>query len=111
MSIKRKEAEKLWKESYGNRKFAKDFHGNYMWFDGYGNSEYYRYFGGEKIYCGWNIHHILPKSKGGKNNKGNLTCTNIITNTQIADKTTYWLDDKKYQIKKERDVYEIYEII
>ncbi len=112
MKINRKEAEKLWKERYGNRKFAMDFHGNFMWFDAYGDPNFFRYFRGEKIYCGWNIHHILPKGKGGPNTKGNLECTNIITNQLIEDKTTYWLDDKKYQIKKITfNEYEIRELI
>lgn len=107
MKNARKTAERLWKERYGDVKFAKDFHGNYMWYDAYGNQNYYRYFNGEKIYCGWNIHHVFPKSKGGSNDDDNLECTNIVTNTLIADKITYNLDGVIYRVKKQSGRYAI----
>ena len=107
MKITRKLAEQIWLEHYGPCTFARDFHGNYMVFEGYGNPNYYRYFGGEIIYCGWNIHHIRPKSQGGPNAKNNLICTNIITNEMIADKTSFRLDDQNYQVRKTASGYTI----
>ena len=109
--MRKTEAEMIWKERYGNKKLVKDFHGNYMSFEGYGNPNYVCKVNGKKIYSGWNIHHILPKSKGGPNDKGNLECTNIITNQRIADKTTYWLDDKKYQVRKKCNAYVISKLV
>ena len=55
---------------------------------------------GQRIYCGWNVHHILPKTHGGTDAVENLICTNIITNENAADKITYWIDDSQYQVKK-----------
>ena len=71
-----------------------------MAFEGYGDPNYYIYQDGEKIYCGWNIHHILPRSKGGPDDIDNLTCTNITTNDQASNKITYWIDGHKYQVRK-----------
>ena len=107
MKITKEFAQKLWRERYGLSNFATDFCGNYMCFEGYGDPDYYRFFNGEKIYCGWNIHHVLPKSKGGTDDKSNLVCTNIITNMMAADKITYWIDDEKYQVRKNNGGYRI----
>ena len=67
MKINRKNAMRFWEEEFGDVRFAEDFHGNLMCKDGYGDPDYYVYdtdwsFAGQrsKIYCGWNIHHILP---------------------------------------------------
>ena len=77
MKICKSSALRLWGEYYGNVRFAKDFHGNLMCRDGYGDKDYYTYQYGQQIYCGWNIHHILPVANGGTNEKHNLICTNI----------------------------------
>ena len=45
-------------------------------------------------------HHILPKANGGTNAKFNLTCTNIITNEEAGNKTTFVIDDTIYQVRK-----------
>ena len=60
--------------------------------EGYGDPDYYVCDGKERIYCGWNIHHILPKTCGGTNAISNLICTNIATNDESADKITFWID-------------------
>lgn len=100
MRINKKTAMKIWEECFGNSQYANDFHGNFMCKDGYGNRDFYIYYYGKKVYCGWNIHHILPVSKGGTNRKDNLICTNIATNDEAEDKTTYWIDDCLYQVQK-----------
>ena len=112
MEINRTNALKLWDETYGeNALIVKDFHGNYMCRDGYGNKEFYIELNGEKINCGWNIHHMKPKSLGGGNTKDNLICTNISTNEKAGNKTTYWIDGKKYQIKlNEENQCEIWQL-
>ena len=69
MKICRKNALRLWEEYFGNSEFAEDFHGNLMCRDGYGDANFSIYRFGERIYCGWNIHHILPLSCGGTNEK------------------------------------------
>lgn len=100
MKICKSSALHLWDEYYGNICFAEDFHGNLMCRDGYADKNYYIYHYGQQIYCGWNIHHILPVSSGGTNEKHNLICTNIYTNDMAEDKITYWIDDCLYQVQR-----------
>lgn len=64
MKINKKNALKLWEYCYGKKQFAEDFHGYLMCRDGYGNHNFFVCDNGERIYCGWNIHHILPKALG-----------------------------------------------
>ena len=112
MVINRTNALKIWDETYGENAFiVKDFHGNFMCREGYGNKDFYIVLNDEKINCGWNIHHMKPKSLGGKNERDNLICTNFVTNTMAGNKTTYWIDGKKYQIKlnenKECEIWQL----
>lgn len=111
MSATRKKALIVWRMLYGTSRFARDFHGNLMAIEGYGNPNYYIYLNGEKIYCGWNIHHILPRSKGGNDEIENLTCTNIATNFQASNKITYWIDGCKYQVRRFDKSYKICRLI
>ena len=103
MKINKEMALKLWQERYGYNQFAEDFHGNLMCRDGYGDPDYHTRYYGETVYCGWNIHHILPLKRGGNNCKENLICTNIATNEAAADRITYWIDGCLYQVKKASD--------
>lgn len=100
MHINRKNALKVWESMFGDNEYAEDFHGNYMCKYGYGDSNYYVFYNGVKVYCGWNLHHILPKACGGTNKISNLICTNIVTNELAEDKTTFKIDDCIYQVKK-----------
>lgn len=100
MKITRDNAMRLWFQGFGYADFAEDFDGGLMYRNAYGDEEYYIRQNGEKIYCGWNIHHILPVAHGGTNEVHNLICTNIITNDAAGDKITYWIDDNLYQVKK-----------
>ena len=100
MKIDKKHALHLWEEHYGNSTFAEDFHGNLMFRDAFGDPDFFIVEWGKQIYCGWNLHHILPVSHGGTNAKSNLVCTNIATNEEAGDKITYWIDDCLYQVKR-----------
>ena len=80
MKINKCNALRFWEECYGSKQYAEDFHGNLMCKDGYGNNNFSVNYYGQEIYCGWNIHHILPSACGGTNAKSNLLCTNIATN-------------------------------
>lgn len=110
MRINKEHAMKFWYECFGNARFVDDFHGYLMCREGYGNPNYYVVKDGERIYCGWNIHHILPKAMGGTNAKVNLLCTNIATNEEAGDRITYWIDDCLYQVKKTQEGYDIFQI-
>lgn len=108
MRINRENAMKLWERDYGMRYYAEDFHGYLMCKDGYGNPDYYSYVNGRRIYCGWNIHHILPKAHGGNNHESNLVCTNIVTNEEASDKITFWIDDSLYQVRRTETGHDIF---
>lgn len=110
MKINRENALRLWEEYFGNVELAEDFHGNLMCKYAYSDKDYFVCRGGRKIYCGWNIHHILPKANGGTNVKSNLVCTNIDTNRQAEDKVTFWIDDCLYQVRRIPNTRE-YEIV
>lgn len=127
MKINKTTALQLWEKYYGTSLWAKDFHDNLMFRDAYGNDGAWAYPTGfsyslgnnysiacslirNKIYCGWNIHHILPKTNGGTNEKNNLVCTNIIKNEVAEDKTTFWIDDCNYQVQRKPGTSE-YEIV
>ena len=107
MKINRASALRLWEERYGDQRFAVDFHGSLMCREAYGDPNYYvvdqnagRFNLPTRIYCGWNIHHILPVAQGGTNARENLLCTNIATNEAAEDKITFWIDDCLYQVKR-----------
>ena len=110
MRINKKNALRLWEMCFGDNNFAEDFHGYLMCREGYGDPDYYVCDGKERIYCAWNIHHILPKTCGGTNAISNLICTNIATNDEAADKITFWIDDCLYQVKKTEDGHDIFQI-
>ena len=103
MRPSRKVAMDLWNQRYGNRRFAKDFHGNLMFKDAYGDPEFSIVENGERVYCGWNLHHILPSAFGGSNKYANLLCTNIATNEAAGDKITFWIDDDLYQVHRDSE--------
>ena len=110
MKLSRNAAMRLWEQCFGDERFAKDFHGNLMCRDAYGDRDAYIVENGQEIYCGWNLHHILPKALGGSDAFSNLLCTNIITNDETEDKVTFWVDDNLYQVQKIRGQHE-YDIV
>ena len=111
MKNKTKKAQKVWQEEYGNQKLVKDFSGRYMYFDAYNNRNYTHIINGKLEYCGWNIDHILPISKGGKSVKENLQCVNILTNDEKSNKTTSKIAEKYFQVLKTRNKYTMRQII
>lgn len=110
MKINKKNALKLWKNCYGNKQYAEDFHGYLMCKDGYGDPDFFVWENGERVYCGWNIHHIFPKAAGGTNAQSNLLCTNIATNEDAGDRITFWIDDCLYQVQKCEEGYGIFKL-
>ncbi len=100
-------AMQLWRSKYGTREFARDFHGNLMYRDAYGKRDYFIIKNGVRIYCGWNLHHILPKSLGGTNRINNLLCTNFLTNKTAGAKITFWIENCLYQVQKDKNAYRI----
>ena len=102
MKTSRATAMQVWSAFYGDALYAEDFDGGLMYRDAYGDRAYYIFDCGQKIYCGWNLHHILPKSCGGTNIRENLVCTNIITNDAAGNKITFWIEQSLYQVKRNK---------
>lgn len=101
---------KLWGICYGEAVYAEDFHGNLMCRNGCGNPNYYIVEKDERIYCGWNLHHILPGAHGGSKAVSNLLCTNIVANEAAEDRITFWIEGCLYQVQKYNNMeYEIVE--
>lgn len=100
MKISKKNALAIWEKMFGNKEYAEDFDGRFMYKNAYGDRNFFVYDNGVKIYCGWNLHHVLPKSCGGMDDAENLICTNIITNELAKDKVTYLIGDSLYQVRK-----------
>lgn len=110
VKINKKNALRLWEMSFGDARFAEDFHGYLMCRDGYGDPNYYVYDKNRRIYCGWNLHHILPKAFGGTNIISNLLCTNIATNDEAGNKITFWIDDCLYQVQRIEGGHDIFRL-
>ena len=100
MKINKTNALHLWNQSFGNAEYVEDFHGNLMCRNAYGDKKYFITDHKKRIYCGWNVHHILPVSHGGTNAGSNLICTNIATNDAAEDKITFWIDESLYQVQR-----------
>lgn len=100
MSFLSNQAMRLWTQYYGFAICAEDFAGRLMYRDAYGNKAVQIWRNGKMISCGWNIHHILPASRGGSDDDANLICTNISTNEEAGDRITYWIDDGLYQVHR-----------
>ena len=100
MEINEKKAKELFKEIYPSGT-SKDFAGRIMKYDCYNKD------------CegGWNVDHKLPESLGGTDNKGNLQCTNIITNQIKADNITWKDQGNTYQVRKVKGKSKTYEIV
>ena len=92
----------LWNKSFGKSSKAKDFAGREMLKAAYDDR-------GSKY--GWNVDHILPKSKGGKTTESNLICCHIKTNDEKADKfPCFTANGRKFEIIKVQNHYEIREV-
>ncbi len=76
MDLNRETAMRLWNKSFGKETKVKDFAGRTIAKGAYNdrNSEF-----------GWNVDHILPRSKGGATADHNLVCCHIKTNDEKSD--------------------------
>jgi hypothetical protein len=118
MKINKKTALAIWEEAYGNSEAVQDFSGRWMVKDAYGERDAEEELAdftndghdeGTYINVGWDVHHILPISKGGASVGGNLLCVNAETNQEAGDKTTFWANGSLFQIR--RDVEDGYYLL
>ena len=87
----------FWKHEFGDSLVGYDFAGQEVRFGSHNQrgSQY-----------GWDRDHILPLSKGGKDNFANLQIVNMATNAERANKMTFWIDETLYQVKKVTNLYD-----
>ncbi len=74
----------FWEHEFGSKEIAYDFSGLEVHKCAYGQS-------GSRF--GWNVDHILPKSRGGTDDFNNLQITHMNTNAERGNRLTFWLDD------------------
>ncbi len=99
MDLNKETASRLWVKQFGKKQKAVDFSGRTIARAAYNdrNSEY-----------GWNVDHILPKSRGGKTADHNLICCHILTNDEKADKfPCFKANEKEFEIQNRQNHYEI----
>jgi hypothetical protein len=67
-------AMKLWEQTCGNAERARDYRGREIMKGAYGQH-------GSKY--GWDVHHKIPKSKGGTDAFDNLQIVHVITHDEM----------------------------
>ncbi|MDY0276762.1 MAG: HNH endonuclease domain-containing protein [Acholeplasma sp.] len=80
----------LWNHFFRNN-VAHDFSGRKMIKEHYGRHD---------LPTGWDIDHIIPKSKKNINSIDNLLIVNCETNAEKADKNTFYANGILFQVKK-----------
>lgn len=99
VEISRELAMSMWTKRYGKATKVTDFSGREIDKSAYDQR-------GSKY--GWNLDHILPKSRGGKDTESNLICCHILTNDEKADKfPCFTANGKQFEIVKVENHYEI----
>lgn len=99
MDLNKETASRLWVQQFGKKQKAIDFAGREIAKAAYNdrNSNF-----------GWNVDHILPRSRGGKTADHNLICCHILTNDEKADKfPCFKANAKEFEIQKRQNHYEI----
>jgi len=89
----------FWSRELGDMTEAEDFAGYCI------NKGAYR---DENSNYGWDIDHIQPLSKGGNDTDDNKQIVSIYVNREKADKTTFAINDERYQIHKTTKVHSDY---
>jgi hypothetical protein len=89
-------SEQFWEEELGNRNEFHDFSGRLVRKNEYGvRSEY-----------GWTIDHILPLAMNGSDRRENAQITHFKTNEEKADKNTFEVNGKFFQVKKIKNLFD-----
>lgn len=99
MELNRKTAMDLWNKQFGKTDKAVDYAGREILKAAYDDrgSAY-----------GWNVDHILPKSRGGKTAEHNLICCHMETNSEKTNKfPCFTANDTRFEIRKVQNHYEI----
>lgn len=99
MDLNRETAMRLWNRTFGKETKVQDFAGRTIVKGAYNdrNSDF-----------GWNVDHILPRSKGGVTADHNLVCCHVQTNDEKANKfPCFTANGIAFEIIKVQNHYEI----
>ena len=100
-------AMKLWKDVFGDQKWAVDCYGTWMYRDDYGKTDVLRVRPGgngkQYNYC-WNVDHIRPESDFASEEKAtfwnNLEPVQISNNSAKSNSLSYSINGVRYQVVK-----------
>ena len=111
-------AKKFWEHEFGSSDVGYDFAGREVRKGAHGKEQ-----DGSRYL--WNIDHILPVSMGGNNDLNNLQITRLDTNSERANRMSFWINDvldangnsfqvsyqvkRKSRITEDDDVADIYD--
>ena len=91
--------DEFWEHEFGNSTYERDFAGRQIMKRAYKDGSQYE----------WDLDHILPlssKKEGKPDNINNWLIIHVETNREKADKNPFIIGNKKYQIKKIKNLYE-----
>lgn len=95
MQMDRKNALKIWEETFGHAVEASDFSGRKINKSAYGQ---------RSSKFGWVVALLLPKSEGGRETKDNYICLHIDSAAEKGDDFPFFnVCDKKYRLTNEND--------
>jgi hypothetical protein len=110
VKINTKHALELWHEIFRDKEYERDFACSPICRSHYNDrnaTTVFEFNDGKKTheinyYTGWNLHHVLPLSKGGTDDAENLDIVNIRNHDLIGDKTSFVIDGTTYQVVREK---------
>jgi hypothetical protein len=91
--------DEFWEHEFGNSQYERDFTGRQIRKSSYKDGSVYE----------WDREHILPldfKKKGKPDNINNWQISHVETNRAKANNNPFIIGNKKYQIKKVKNLYE-----
>jgi hypothetical protein len=94
---------KLWKDVFGTNLWAIDCFGTWIYRDDYGNTNTTRIRpngNGKRYNYGWNIDHIFPISRNGKDAMNNYEPMHHVNNRNKSDDLSFKIGDIPYRIVK-----------
>lgn len=94
-------AYKLWKDVFGTNLWVQDCFGTWIFRDDYGDTSTLRIRpsgNGNRYNYGWDVDHIFPLSKNGKDVMNNYEPMHHINNKEKADNLNFRIHDIPYQV-------------
>lgn len=103
MTVNRDLALKLWRDVFGTDLWAVDCFGTWIYRDDYGDVKTMRIRpngNGQEYNYGWDVDHIFPLSRNGKDTMNNYEPMHHLNNKMKADNLNFKINDVPYQVIK-----------